>query len=228
MQTETPKITAIDNILTCGRDDAAFEPYALSLVYADAAARAAVKGGTSEDPWSDYVARWSGVLGELGWQLRSAGHLVTSLAARAPQPTLAAALATTDVTAARLLAAVTERAGQASAALDFWWGYVRDRPDALSLAFAAFAGGATPTFNAAFFTVPTEQLRRPSLRIVRKSKPLDTSTWSSLLAPLERAPQEVGLRQFTAVLDPDRFAGRVEAVRAALGRKFGEHYQTLD
>ena len=223
MQPTTTNLTAIDNILTRVGADPAHDPFMLSAVYADAAARATVKAAAATEG-SPYFARWSGVMGELGWHLTATSAAHVSLSARGAHPALIDLLAAADPTAAAALALVKRRAGQASEGLDFWWSWVGVQEGELTLGFAAADG---PRFTASFFSVPAAQLLHPRTRILRRATPVDTSTWAALLAPLDAAPVDIGLRQFTASLDVDHFAASEAQVRAALGDKFTAHYQTV-
>jgi hypothetical protein len=227
MQTKTSTtILAIDNILTRAGTDAALDPFALSAVYANAAARATVKAAASADS-SDYYTRWSGVLGDLGWQIVATSNADLSLSARSAHPSLADLLAAADPTAAAVLPAVAQRAGEASDGLDFWWGWVTDTPGQLSLAFATVDDAGGPSFAVSVFTVPTAGLLHPPVRILGRPKPVDTSTWAALSTPLYKPPGAVGLRHYKATLDAATFAAGEAQVRAALAGKFAKHCRAV-
>ncbi len=202
------------------------EDYALSMVFANAAARAARKGsGPAADTSDAFRRTWMNTLGKIGWIVQSAGSgsiLTTSgggvsIAERLSQSggagvgeALAAlkSLATSDP-----VDSLAESWWAAAAGESFLQG---------ALGTVSSANGA-PAMALTAFTLDLSRLAEVD-GWLRRDKPFDATSAAALFVKFDPGSIDLSTSTLTATLDQQRFGAQRSDIRKALGDRFADHY----
>lgn len=239
-------LLAVDQtLLTVDADSGALRAAALSLVFANAAARAEANqaaGDPSVSPkaWGDaFAGACLRQLGGLGWRISEAGHSRVSQQTSSfggSATTLAAALANGAgheaqdvIDTLKDLAGDPQVGGSASATqqalLGFWWKNAAAVTGWLLCGLGAISGSAgAPTLALDLMQLDLTLLHTPGSLLV-KGKSFQPAGVADLFA--EVAANSVAAttrRSITASLDDTVFASKRDPIVGRLGDKFQDHY----
>ena len=222
---------SVDQVLTgvAGAPAAAdLDPYLLTMVFANAAARAGRKAIPDAAGAAEAFARqWMQRLGQVGWIITAAGTTRLMSSGTGQTATVADRLrqaAGPDGGAGAVLDAVAAGAADPGPALRLWWGAVTDPalmqgaigqvgvgPDGLQLALVSF-------------TLDGSKLRRPAQGFLhREGQPVDLSTPAALFDEVQAGSIDLTTTSLTAVLKADVFAAQQPDLDRMVGAKMAEH-----
>jgi len=236
-------VLAVDQIVLMADADAgALRAGALSLVFANAAARAAANqtaGSPDADPKS-WAGSFAGIclqqLGRVGWRITDAGH--SSLQRKTSSfgsaaTTLAAVLggegasgaAQQAVDAIKDLSGSTDPSSAAGRLLSFWWSNAANIPSWLFCGLGAIGGsGDAPTLALDLVQLDLTDLHLPS-SLLHRGAPFQPESVADLFVDVAADSLKVVVRRsISADLDNAVFAAKRSSVEARLGDKFGDHY----
>ncbi|HLM69220.1 MAG TPA: hypothetical protein VK358_16900 [Longimicrobium sp.] len=223
---------AVDHVLSVIQETACFETYTLSMVFANAAARAGVAGKAGEPGTAKaYYTAWISGLGQLGWAVREGGS--TRMANRGGQATttLASEISARvqaeapDIPIAAMLAALQPASGTAPpAALSFWWGHATSIPGTIHLTFAnVSAPSGTVKLSAAALMLDTGTLQAPKARLLGKPQPVDCSSFTCLSSDVLASSVNLASHYIVATVDLQAFAPQRSDLQARMGDKAQDH-----
>jgi hypothetical protein len=230
-------LTAVD------ADTEAVRIYALSMVFANAAARAEVKQASSEASadarGESFIKACLGQLGALGWRFTSAGSTTLTQSTTsfglgpgrraASATTLAKAIAAGAGSAVQeVLDQVEASAGADDSVLTFWWKNVAAEERSLLCGIGKVSGGTdAPSLALDFMQVDLTNLKLPSPGLLGKAKPFRPTSVGDLFVDVDaETVNVVSRRSYTATLDVAVFNAKRSAVESRLGAKFADHYAT--
>jgi hypothetical protein len=236
-------VLAVDQVvLAADADAAASRAGALSLVFANAAARAAanqVAGSPGADPksWADsFAGTCLQQLGGLGWRITDAGH------SRVQRETSSFGSATTTLAAVlggggangsaqQAVDVIRDLSGSADPSsapgrlLSFWWSNAADVSFWLFCGLGAIGGsGDSPTLAFDLVQLDLTALHLPS-GLLHEGKPFQPTSVTDLFVDVAADSLKVVIRRsISADLDNAVFGAKRGSVEARLGDKFGDHY----
>ena len=222
---------SVDQVLT-GVDGAPaaadLDPYLLTMVFANAAARAGRKAIPDAAGAADAFARqWLQRLGQVGWIITAAGTTRLTSSGTGQTATVADRLrqaAGSDGGVPAVLDAVAAGAADPGPVLQLWWRAVTDPalmqgaigrlgqgPDGLQLALVGF-------------TLDGSKLRRPAQGLLhRTGVPVDLSSPAALFEEVQAGSIDLTTTSLTAVLKGDVFAAQRPDLDRMVGAKMAEH-----
>jgi len=242
------ELLAVDLVLTISEASPEnLRTYALSMVWANAAARSeankATDGSSHDQAWVDHFFRaCSQNLGRLGWRIKEAGKSTLSPAASGPTTTLADVITKTGASRGargaidRLKTLTGGKEGgkaasdEANALLSFWWQNAFTDPWLACGVGSVSSSADTLQMEIDLVQIDTSTLLTPPQGLVTgllsKGNPFKPQDAGGLFVDVEaRSVGAISRRTWGADLDFSVFEPQRETVASRLGAKFAEHYK---
>lgn len=229
-------ILVVDQVLTTVAGDPsqqAVQDYLLSMVFANAAARAARDSAADGDRTQAFASQWSDQLGNLGWVITQAGSMEMSSTGSQPT-TVAKQIASQAGSPAILdgLAALKALAGSEAAPdealADMFWNAAADGEVFVGSIGQISAGADGAAFELATCTLRLDQLKvqKPCL-FVRRTVPLAPTSAAALFVPVVAASVDLTVSHISASLPASLFDSKRSDLIAKLGGRIADHYRAL-
>jgi hypothetical protein len=227
---------AVDHVLSVIQDTAAFEAYTLSVVFANAAARARVAGQPGGLSAAEtYYSAWISSLGQLGWTVREAASTRMANAGGNQTTSIASAISTRiqseapEIPIAAVLMAVKGACGEDPApGFSFWWEHGTSISGTIHVTFANVSElSGTLKLSADVINLDSSKLQVPKTRILGKPEPLDCSSFSCLFSEVLASSVDLHSHAITATLDLQAFAPNQAELQERLGSNAQSHIVQL-
>ncbi|WP_284620752.1 hypothetical protein [Aquabacterium humicola] len=213
-----------------GSDPSALQDVLVSLVYANAAARAASAIGAGSARCGAFISSWVSQLGKQGWVLSAA--MRSSMASSSSRPGPAVTLGTAVVAGSADDAATSVMATLQQLVdvtpddplVQLWWRTASAVEGCLYTALGAIEWSeAGPVLSLTWLTLDGSGLRQPAPGMLQPRPALALNGPQVLNATVDASTVQVVVRRIDAQLNPQVFAAHRDALRAQLGSKFYEH-----
>lgn len=229
-------ILVVDQVLTAVAGEPSqqlLRDYLLSMVFANAAARAARNNAAADAEAQDFASEWSNQLGNLGWVITQAGSARISFAGSqtttvADQVALQAGGPGIENGLTALKSLVSSRTDEVQALTDMFWNAAADGDVLVGSIGQVSAGPDGPAFELATFTLPLDRLAvsKPGL-LGRKTAPLAPTSPAAFFVEVDADSVDLSVSHISASLRADLFAAKRDDLIAKLGDRVEAHYRAL-
>ena len=224
------QLLAVDQIITTvSADHGALRDYLLSMVYVNAAGRAAADAAGGDSPVGQFTTTWQRTLGTHGWILSQAG--TTSLRSSSNQEgtALGSPLEATlgDAHAVDALSELRKliTSSPEDPLVRLWWQAATRFDGMLTAGFGRVtSAGREPSMSLDLLSLDLRTLQRPKHGLFGHAEPFTVTGPSALNDAVEPSSVAADTHSITATLNPEVFAAVREGVISQLGSKFADHY----
>lgn len=237
------QLLTVDQVITEVSESTAHNlvrDYALSMVFANASARAQSKASASSD-YSVFKDMWLSQLGKLGWVISNAG--TTNIQSSSSDKTNIAALIRQQATSQSVANILTLLDKSFSAPKDSndrpavrpsqrmistisnWWDFcVNDAGVMHSVIGLVGSQNDRPIFELDIITIDLSKVEIRSKGLFSKKQDFSYEDVSCLFDDIDPDTVDISCQNLTAQLDPSVFNGVRDELAEKLGDKFADHY----
>ena len=233
----TVPVVVVDQIFSCieGADaQPRLQDFVLSMVFANAAARAQSKQGDGFAP-DAFRGAWSSALGNLGWVITGAGTSTIHTQSRGATTTLADRIIASAPSAGveKALSALNALCGDGSDKGDdaglakLWWQSGSDFAPFYASVGSVDLTGTSVVAELAQFSVKLDDLEVKERGFLHpKSKPLDPNSAAAIFDDVLESSIELSAFHIQLELHPEKFAASKQDLIAKLADKVFDHFIT--
>lgn len=227
-------IMAVDQILATLETDSeasAYYDYALSMVFANASARAASMSKPTSDR-SAFLNSWTMQLGKLGWAIVEGGTSSMSSSGTSEKSTLSDLIVEQSGMASlnvlfRQTTSPQMQEGRGRELLSDWWESAVSSAGFLQMTVGQTSvRNDTPEFELVTVQLDLSDVKTRAAGLFHKAEDLDYSSVACLVEHIDPSSAQITLHNLKARLNMDAFAPLKADIIQKLGDKFSEHCAT--
>ena len=227
-------IMAVDQVLTTLETDSEtteYYDYALSMVFANASARATSMSKPTSD-LSAFLNAWRMQLGKLGWAIVEGGASSMSSSGKSEKATLADLIVAQSGTASlntlfQQIASPQMQEGRGRELLSDWWTSSVSETGFLQMTVGQTSvREGTPEFELVTVQLDLSDVKTHAARLFHKAENLDYASVTCLDEPVDPSSVQITMHNLKARLNMDAFAPLKADIIHKLGDKFSEHCAT--